>query len=76
MTKRVTIDIEDDEIDFQTALSAVNYVIGKGKIEVNKSGYKVFQGTTLIKGGIRVCTQKSNKKDFERFVVDRYITGV
>ena len=75
MLKRITIDIEDDEIDFNTALEAVKYVISKGKVEINRNGFEVFQSTTILKSGVRVCTQKSNKKDFERFLVDRYIIG-
>lgn len=75
MLKRITIDIEDDEIDFDKALEAVKYVISKGKVEVNRNGYDVYQSTTVFKSGVRVCTQKSTKKDFERFLVDRYIIG-
>ena len=71
--RKVTIQIEDDEVPMDMAVKVVTEVLKLGKIELNCKGYPKYRSTTVFKNGVRVVNASTNSAHTEHFKVDKYV---
>lgn len=71
--RKVTIQIEDDEVPMDMAVKVVTKVLELGKIELNCKGYPKYRSTTVFKNGVRVVNASTSSAYTEYFKVDKYV---
>ena len=71
--RKVTIQIEDDEVPIDMAVKVVAKVLELGQVELNCKGYPKYRSTAIFKNGIRVVNASTNSVYTEQFKVDRYV---
>lgn len=71
--RKITIEIEDEEVSLEVALKVVEKVIALGKVEKNHRGYPTYKATTIFKNGVRVSRKKTVHADYCNFKVDKYL---